>query len=153
MDNIKNLQEALKLVLLDRTLSVETLDAVKEIQANNIKLQEANTNLGIDLAAMSVKVVTLNEKLTAHSIKEETLAKRILGVLERETKITALEQSAAVAQAESKVFNMCFDKVFRNISVNKSIVSNIPVGVNGGPTNSGFVSNYPASSVETETAS
>lgn len=153
MNNITNLQDAIKAILLDRTLSVETLDAVKEIQEQNVKLEETNKTLLRSLTTADELAHSQASRLAVYSTNEKTLAGRIAAVVERETKITELEKAAAVAQAESKVFNLCFDKVFRNVAVHKSTTSNIPVGVNGAGQSPGYVSSHPASSIETETIS
>ena len=125
------LNEVITKILMDKTLSVEALEAVKAITEESKKLTAKLESLDRDYVS---KCNALNQKVEENTDLRGQLIKlteREKAVEKRELAITELEKKAAVQEAIASTFNICFDKVFRNISVHRNVTGNIPVAVEG----------------------
>lgn len=149
----QELQEVVQRILIDKTLSVEALDAVKAIHVDNTKLNSTVVELRSTIENNNGRISALTTELGVFKNLEEQLKARETAVAAREKLMTDLEKKAAVADAISQTFDKCFDKVFRNATINKSVVSNVPVAVEGGNNGCGFVSSHPGSENSSETQS
>lgn len=120
-DALKRMQDALA--------NAKALEKTVEQKSEELKgLREVNVKQGAEIATLKAT--------------EAAMVAREKAVSDREKIIGTLEQNAAVARAESTVYSRCFDTVFRNFTINKSMMKSVPIVTPG--------NSYPTMHTETE---
>lgn len=121
------LTAAIDAIINEKTFSLEGLRAIEEVRSKANMLEvalksslETVDSLGKEVAEANAENAKLKAQVNAAAVREAEITIR-------EAKIAELEKSAAVAQAEAKVFDKCFERVFANRTVREQTYSSVPV--------------------------
>ena len=108
----------------EKTFSLDAITSVKKLQ-EAAGLQRARlAQLETDLQTSDKRISELTKANAALKELVDKISTREQTVAVREAAVTKLEMERAVAMAESKIFGLCFDKVFANRQLRESVIEN-----------------------------
>ena len=121
------LQSLIDEMVAEKTFSGEAIQRVAELQKAASDMSAEIKQL---LERIDYKEELINDKdqeISRLKSKINGLETRIEKANERAQKGDEAVVDMKVAQAESRIYNQCFDKVFRNQQIHRQVTSSVPV--------------------------
>ncbi len=110
-----------------KTFSGDAISAIADLRKHAEQLEHNLKNRDINIERLDAEKRQIDAKLGAQERKAEEFEKANIALTEEVEKTRTIEKARAVASAKAETLENCFDKVFRNIQVHRSVTSQIPL--------------------------
>lgn len=121
----EQLKTAIDLVLREKTLSKEAVDAVQQILTENEHLKKTDETRKQELIDSRTMITTLTTENTKLKANEESVKARDLAVTEREKKMDLLDLTVKYEQLRANDAKGFIETVFRNTVVRKNVNASV----------------------------
>jgi hypothetical protein len=111
------------------TLSLEGVKVIEELRKKADLQARMIEQLQADNSRCHAEKLQAQNLVSARSNELDAARTIIKAMTEREGTVVNLEKAKAVAEAESKVWDKAFDRVFRVPTVRETITSSVPIEV------------------------